>query len=82
MYFKEKFGCIKVKRYAYASRDYVLHTEVDQKLYTCVIHRIKLTFDLFFVSFLLAVDDIVDDILGDVLGKSFHRFKAINGMFA
>ena len=46
----------------------------------------KLTFDLFFVSFLLAVDDIVDDILGDgsgdVLGKSFHRFKAINGMFA
>lgn len=55
---------------------------MDQKLYIRVIHRIKLTFDLFFVSFLLAVDDIVDDILGDVLGKSFHRFKAINGMFA
>ena len=59
---------------------------MDQKLYIRVIHRIKLTFDLFFVSFLLAVDDIMDDVLGDgsgdVLGKSFHRFKAINGMFA
>ena len=58
----------------------------NQSRSKCIFHLKKLTFDLFFVSFLLAVDDIVDDVLGDgsgdVLGKSFHRFNAINGMFA